>query len=120
MSCKVFVFLFFLRHFVHDKRVEAIGHFSLFDLASNFVNPINGNDGGLGTSFQLVYHLHVEDIGLHESGYAIFGADGIHVLGEGSQCIHISIELIVQAAFQAATLTGKLSLVDRQVLIAGR
>ena len=51
-------------------------------------------------------------------GYTFYRFQVIYVVREYGQCIHISVQLIVEAALQPTTLAGKLGLVYRKILVA--
>ncbi len=67
-----------------------------------------------------VVHQPFEDVGLDEGGLAGGEPERVGLLGEVLEGLHVGVQLVVEAALEAAALARQLGLVDGQVLIAGR
>ncbi len=68
--------------------------------------------------FKAVVHEALENIGLHQNRQSVLGFEPVGIVGESGKCFHVSVQLIIEAALEATALTGKLGLVDGEVLVA--
>ena len=78
-----------------------------------FLYPLNGKRILFGAIRQHIPHQVSENISFDEIGHALRHLDRFAVVGEALQCIKISIEFVVETAFESPALAAKFCLIDR-------
>ena len=113
-------FLFRIRNSLEAEQVD--GFFAFFIHGKNlgcqagiqgeyFPSPIVAFIGVIQQAF--------EDIGFYQHGITCLGLQPVRIAGEALQGIEVSVELVIEAALEAAAHTREFGLVDGQVLVTG-